>query len=160
MAYQTVTSLDCDVVYPLGGVNSTTGVKNPTTMEGYYLGSRPANIEGQKSTIHVFQTPKGNQGIWGSADTNQKLSQVTLGTMTLVEFKEKKKISGGKTKKIFAVSQDPDNTITVSAAASPVLEEGYIEDDSSDDAPVEVAPSAHPSSVSKVQELLNRNKSK
>jgi len=168
MAWKTVTSLDCDTVFALGGVNGKTNEPNPTSIEGYYLGSRSTQVNGEEATIHVFQTPKGNQGIWGSADTRAKLKQVAAGTMTLVEFVEKKKISGGKTKKIFSVSQNTANTIEVGALSTGQANESYVDEEEENEdletaekAPAYVVPAAaanRAASLSKVQELLNRNK--
>ncbi len=115
MGYEKVTDLNCDTVVKLGGTDEKTGKKNPTEIEGFYLGGRKVKTTTGESTIHVFQTDKGNKGIWGSADTNSKLSSAPLGAMTLVEFKGKMKIGGGKTKNLFDVSVDRDNVITVSA---------------------------------------------
>jgi len=168
MAWKTVTSLDCDTVFALGGVNGKTNKPNPTSIKGYYLGSRSTQVNGEEATIHVFQTPKGNQGIWGSADTRAKLKQVAAGTMTLVEFVEKKKISGGKTKKIFSVSQNTDNTIEVGALPTGQANESYVdEEDETDDElndlgspDTNTVAATRAASLSKVQELLNRNKNK
>lgn len=115
MAYKTITDLSCDTVVALGGVNQDTGVKNPTSIEGFYLGAKSVtNREGQTSFIHVFQTPKGNQGIWGKADTNSKLAQVVKGTMTLVTFDRIVKLNGGKKKYVYTVQQDREQSIEVS----------------------------------------------
>lgn len=123
MAYEKVTDLSTDTVYKLGGVDSKTNKKNPISIEGFYLGSRTVKSENGDSTIHVFQTPRGNEGIWGSADTNSKLSTVPLGTMTNVVFKAKVKIGGGKTKNTFDVFVDKDQSI-------PVNGQGFVRGDS------------------------------
>lgn len=128
MAFKEVTSLDCDVVVALGGFDKN-DKPNPKTIEGYYLGKREVKGDQGTSTIHVFQTPKGNVGLWGAADSNSKLSGVVLGTMVQVEFKEKKKLTGGKTKKIYTVRHDPDNTIEVAAQAEDAQDFGSTSED-------------------------------
>lgn len=130
MAYTTVTDLSCDTVYSLGGKNKK-GENDPTSIEGYYVGVRkvPSN-EGGVSLIHVFQTAKGNQGIWGKADTNGKLADVKLGTMTKVTFDRIAKLNGGKKKYIYTVQHDRSNTIEVSGASADSDSSGS--DDSTD----------------------------
>lgn len=130
MGYQKVASLDCDKVYALGGIDSKTNKNNPTSIEGYYLGKRTSETEMGTSTIHVFLTPRGPEGIWGSADTNSKLSAVRRGTMVLVEYKSKKKIGGGKTKKIYEVSHDPDNMMDISTVVAGVANPAETDDQS------------------------------
>lgn len=172
MAYEKVVDLSTDTVHKLGGVDAKTGKKNPISIEGYYLGCRMVKSENGESTIHVFQTPKGNEGIWGSADTNTKLGNVTPGTMTNVVFKAKIKIGGGKTKNTFDVFVDNEQTIEVagkgfnrnSAAedsyeASDDTTEEYTSDDADEeDAGQEVAAQLAADSAAraaKVQSLLN-----
>ena len=117
MAYETITDLSCDTVVALGGMNQDTRAKNPTSMEGFYLGAKSVtNRDGIVSFIHVFQTPKGNQGIWGKADTNTKLAQVVKGTMTLVTFDRIVKLNGGKKKYVYTVQQDREQSIEVSTS--------------------------------------------
>jgi hypothetical protein len=183
MGYEKITDLSCDTVVKLGGVDEKTGKKNPTTMEGYYLGARKVQSSNGESVIHVFQTAKGNMGIWGSADTNTKLGSAKLGRMTLVEFQGKVKIGGGKTKNRFDVSQDPDLNIAVStpptsASASSNSNDGDYESNYSDDdsgyeasetledeteeeeeAPAPAA-KAKPPVNAKIQDILNRGKTK
>jgi hypothetical protein len=130
MSFKTVTGLDTENVFALGGVDQKTGKKNPTSLEGYYLGSKKVKTETGIALIHVFQTALGNNGFWGSADTNSKLAQVRVGTMTKVEFVEKKKISGGKTKKIFNVMVDDENVIDTGALNA--SSEGAYDDDNGD----------------------------
>ena len=175
MAYEKVSDLSTDTVVKLGGVNSKTGKPNPLNMEGYYLGSRTVKSENGVSAIHVFQTPKGNQGVWGTADINTKLGQIKPGTMVLVEYVEKRKLQGGKTKHVYSVSFDKDNTIEVAASTAQTYDDGddkggyqtasestagtYEEEDEGQDeelAALEAA--AQAARKAKVQALLNKNK--
>lgn len=117
MAYEKATDLSCDVVYKIGGINSETNKPNPKQLEGYYLGKRTTENANGTSTIHVFQTPKGNEGAWGTADLNTKLSGVALGTKVKIEYGEKKKLQGGKTKHIYNVYFDKEDTIEVAGGS-------------------------------------------
>jgi len=90
------------------------------------------------SYIHVFQTSKGNVGIWGKAALNSQLSSVKPGTMVMATVLGKKKIGGGKTKYSFEVQQDKSNTISVGIEAGDVggsedeEDVGYTESDGED----------------------------
>jgi hypothetical protein len=134
MAFKKVTSLDVDKVYKIGPGQDKEGQNNPRKLEGYFMGSRTVVTDTGSSKIHVLQTPKGQIGFWGSADTNSKLAQVNRGTMVLVEFVEKRKLAGGKSKNIFDVSVDTDNTIEVAGATDSGVPEGTDDyQDNSDD---------------------------
>lgn len=169
MGYEKVADLSTDNVVKLGGFNEKTQKPNPTTMEGYYLGSRTVQTTNGDAKIHVFQTAKGNVGVWGSKDINDKLTQVRVGTMTLAEFTGKQKLQGGKTLNKFAVSQDKSNMINISGA----VDESYdtTSDDSANDdgsyndtddqaAAELVAAERAAAQQAKVQEILNRGKNK
>jgi len=177
MGYEKVTDLSTDTVVKIGGLNSKTGKANPTKMEGYYLGSRTVKSENGDSTIHTFQTPKGNEGIWGTADINSKLGQVRPGTMVLVQYKEKRKLAGGKTKYVYDVMFDVENTIPVFAALNnpPVGNEdgdtgystgdegsdyttGAEEDESQDEQLQALEAARRQAQAEKVKALLNKNK--
>ncbi len=178
MAYEKVTDLSTDTVVKLGGVNSKTGKPNPLTMEGYYLGNRSVKSDNGTSVIHIFQTPKGNQGVWGTADINTKLGQIKPGTMVLVEYVEKRKLAAGKTKHVYSVSFDKDNTIEVASSATVSYDDGNDEGGSADTettgdfaeedqaqaeelAALEAAEAARQAaSKARVQALLNKNKAK
>jgi hypothetical protein len=173
MAYKLVTDLSVDNVSKLGGVNAKTNKSNPTTMEGYYLGSRVVKTSTGESTIHAFQTSKGNAGLWGTKDLNDKLSQIPAGTMTLVEYTGKKKLAGGKTLITYNVSQDPEQRIdftaaTVTASDDSDSDESYNDDAADDDEDNSVSEDATQDAAmlaaeaaakkARVQEILNRNK--
>lgn len=112
MAFKELVSLDTDVTTALGGTDRKTGKKNPTSAEGFYLGSK--KVEGKKgeSSLHVFQTPKGNLGIWGKTDMDQKLKTVTPGTMTRVTFEKMVPTKNGDMYK-YRVEVDAEHTIDV-----------------------------------------------
>lgn len=120
MAFKEVQDLGTDTVIAIGGFNKKTRKDNPTGIEGYYLGSRSvtsAKSKGGKAKIHVFQTPKGNVGVWGKTDLDQKLGSVTPGTMTQVKFDKMVPSKNGEMYK-FKVAVDTENTIEVTAAAA------------------------------------------
>ncbi len=78
--------------------------------------------------IHVFQTPKGNLGIWGKTDLDRKLGTVTPGTMTIAKFDKMVPSKNGEMYS-FKVLVDADNTIEVSTAATTTTEEQSYERD-------------------------------
>ena len=125
MGYETVTALECDTVIALGGVDKKTRKANPTKIEGYFLGSKKVTSKMSKSGfdfIHVFQTPKGNIGVWNRGNMKSQLDVVDPGTMTLMTFKGMAPGKYGDTYK-YTVQRDKDNTIDVGLIASSASEE-------------------------------------
>ena len=123
MAYKELTDLSPENTIALGGENKKTKRKNPTKIEGYYLGSRKVDDKKKKSGfsyIHVFQTPTGNVGVWGKTDLDRKILTVTPGTMTLATFDKMVPTPNGEMYK-FKVLTDEDNTIEVSGAVGASL---------------------------------------
>ena len=97
MAYEKINDLSTDTVFKLGGMDNKTGKPCPKQIEGFYLGSRPVQTSGGPAVIHVFQTSKGNEGIWGTKKLNDNLTRNIVGCMVNVVYKGKKKLTGGKT---------------------------------------------------------------
>lgn len=164
MSYEKMTDLGTDKVYALGGVNSKTNEKNPLQVEGYYLGSRNVQTTNGPSVIHVFQTPKGNEGVWGTKKLNDNLNKSVIGKAVLVKYSGKVKIAGGKTQHTYEFFVDRDNTIAVSEAAA---DEGFDDTDDSTggdtdaaDESLLTAQAEAQARQAKVQALLNKNKSK
>lgn len=115
MAYKQVNSLDADTTIAIGGFNKKLKKDNPLSAEGHYLGAKvvdSAKSKSGKALLHIFQTAKGNLGVWGKTDMDRKLAQVTPGTMTRVSFKTMKAVPTGEMY-IFSVEVDGDNTIEV-----------------------------------------------
>lgn len=115
MAFKQVLDLDADVTVALGGVNKKTGKKNPTQVEGYYIGVRSVESKKSKSgfsNIYFFQTQEGMIGVWGKTDLDRKMNQVKPGTMTLVKQSGTVPTPNGDMYK-FTVAVDTDNTIEV-----------------------------------------------
>jgi len=115
MAFQEVTDLSAETTIALGGVNRKTGKKNPTSVEGYYLGSRTVADKKKKSGesyIYFFQTSKGNVGVWGKTDLDRKMQTAQVGTMVRATFTNMLETPNGPMYK-YKVEIDPENTIEV-----------------------------------------------
>lgn len=178
MAFEQVVDLSPDNVIALGGFNKKTRKDNPTSAEGYYLGSR--RIADNKKNdgigyIHVLKTPRGDLGVWGKTDLDRKLLGTTPGVMVRITFDRMVPTPKGEMYK-FKVEVDKDNVIEVAnlvqgssdAGAqdtgyddSNVSEgtDGYQENDDSDDDASQAAALAAAERQAKVQALL-RNKGK
>jgi len=174
MAYEEVTDLGTDNVIALGGFNKKLRKDNPTSIEGYFLGSREVPSKLSKTglaKIHVFQTAKGNVGVWGKTDIDAKLASVTPGTMTLVKFDKMMPTKTGEMYK-YKVAVDKDNTIEVSGTTTTTTVEaadsdesyaasGDVSESTEDDEDTEQAAAlAAQERRAKVQALLGKNKGK
>lgn len=174
MGFQEITSLDAEMTIAIGGMNKKTGKKNPTSIEGYYLGKR--EVESKKSKtgkafVYYFQTSKGNVGVWGKTDLDRKMESATPGTMLRVSHTGMLATPNGEMYK-FKVEFDPSNTITV--AGSNEASGGYEEEEApgfdsdeeldsydSDEAPAYKAPTPALSASdrqAKVQALLAKKR--
>lgn len=179
MAFKTVSDLSTETAVALGGTNRKTGKANPTTITGYYVGSRevdsPKSKTG-KASLHIFQTEKGNVGVWGKTDLDMKMKAATLGALTRVSFTGMQETKNNPMYK-YKVEIDTDNAIDVAAEAPAQEEEssdeGYAadfaedefsEEDDVDAAPVRVSPAARPArpptadSQARVEALLAKRK--
>lgn len=101
----------------LGGVNKTTGKKNPTELEGYYLRveGRPNKFNKDKpQNFYVFQTKEGEVGLYGKAGLDREMKKAVAGRMTKVINTGKTVDTGmGNPMIVFQVMQDRSNTINV-----------------------------------------------
>lgn len=118
MAFQDVTDLSCETVVSIGGVNKKSKRANPTSIEGFYIGSR--DVESKlsptgMSKLHIFQTPTGNTGVWGKTDLDNKLKTVAPGVLTRVTFTHKVPSKYGEMYK-YRVQVDLNNVVDVSSA--------------------------------------------
>ncbi len=138
MSFKTVATLDADVTIKLGGRDKKTGKANPTSAEGYYLGTRevtsPKSKTG-KARLHFLQTSKGNVAVWGKTDMDRKLANVNPGNMIKITFDKMVNTPNGEMYK-YTVAFDADNTIDVeglndSAEASDGTDSGDYEEQSS-----------------------------
>ena len=176
MGFKEVNSLDASVTITIGGFDKKNKKDNPTSAEGYYLGSRviPGGKYGD-STLHVLQTANGNLGIWGKTDLNKKVGLVKTGTMIRISYTGLKELKGGNDMHTYRVELDEDNTIDVSgiSAAANVdsddtgdddayeTEEDEVDDEPEVEAPRVVVPKASASDVAaRVAALTGRNKNK
>ncbi len=177
MAFKSVSDLSSDITISLGGTNRKTGKKNPTSIEGYYLGKRIVADTKKKtgeSFLYFFQTPKGNIGVWGKTDLDRKLSSVAVGTMVRASFDKMVPTPNGEMYK-FLVEIDEDNTIEVtgSAQAAPPAysdadedqaNDGYggtavgVDEEEEDEDAMQAMALAKAEKVAKVQALLGKNK--
>lgn len=117
MAFKEVTDLNTDIVHSIGGTSRKTGKKNPTSIEGYYLGKREVADQKKKSGksyIYIFKTPRGNEGAWGKTDMDRKMVSATVGAMLRITFTGMQNTANGEMYK-YRVEIDADNTIEVTA---------------------------------------------
>jgi hypothetical protein len=169
MAFKDVQSLEADNTVSLGGFNKKSRTENPTTAEGYYLGSKKVESKMAKSGyayIHILQTSKGNLGVL----------QVIPGAMVRITQSGTRAIPGVNDMYIFKVQQDLDNCIDVDFVPEQSLVTHTSEsDDGNDDdafnnlststpaqAPRVTPPvsnvATNAARTAKVQDLLNKNK--
>lgn len=173
MAFETLADLSTDNAIALGGFNKKERKANPTSITGYYIGSKQVASPKSKTgfaALHVFQTPEGNVGVWGKTDLDQKLRSAQLGAYTRVTFTGMQETKNNPMYK-YKVEIDRENTIEV---AAPTNEPTYAADDvgdgfedldeyTADDAAPARAP-ANPASTptadqqARVQALLNKRK--
>lgn len=185
MSFKEINSLDAEVTIALGGINKQTKKANPTSVEGYFLGTRRVENKLGECSIHFFQTSKGNVGVWGKTDLDRKLKNVALGSMTRATSIGTVPTPRGKDMYKFKVEVDEANTIEVDNSSSEEApessglegyeDEGYgSESLDSDDSEVSLdevlasrpsapsRPAATPDAArqAKVRELLNKGRSK
>lgn len=132
MAFKKLTSLETDITIALGGV-SKEGKKNPSQIEGYYLGSRTTKSDRSKngvSNIYVLQTAEGNVGVWGKTHLDKQMPNVTPGAMIRITQSGKQRTKNGDMY-LFEVEQDLENVIEVSSnTASPAASAGAVAQES------------------------------
>lgn len=170
MGFKEVSSLDADVTISIGGFNKKTNKKNPTTAEGYYLGSREVKSPKSKTGlawIHFLQTPDGNLGVWGKTDMDRKISTVTPGTMVRITFDKMVSVPGKNDMYKFKIEVDESERIEVDLAPTTTTgteseetteDEATETEDTEEDAAVAAAAAqAARDRQAKVQKLLDKN---
>lgn len=118
MGFQDIADLDCQVTVALGGINKKSGKKNPTSVEGFYIGTRQVPSPKSKTgyaALHVFQTNSGNTGVWGKTNLDQKMTAVKAGQLCRVEFVGMVETKNNPMYK-YRVQVDPSQTIDVATA--------------------------------------------
>ncbi len=159
----------------LGGIDKTTGKKNPTEFEGYYLRTetRPNKFNPAKpQNLYVFKTSGGDVGLFGKAGIDREMKKARPGYMTkVINTEETLDVGKGNPMTLYEVYQDRSLSINVSEF-NPSPTELSSEDDlvseieESDDEPVYVAPTppktpaAVPNSErrAQLQALLNKTR--
>jgi hypothetical protein len=177
MAFKQISDLSAELTISLGGTNKKTGKKNPTTVEGYYLGKREVEDRKKKSGvsyIYFLQTSKGNLGVWGKTDMDRKLTSVKEGEMIRITHTGMQATANGDMYK-YSVEVDSDNTIEVVGANAasnntqdeddgPTLDTSEGIDEDEDDNSYEAEERTQQAALSaaeraaKVKALLSKNK--
>lgn len=173
MAYEELGNI---TIVQLGGINKTTNKKNPTELEGYYLGAEPRPNKfnpAKPQNLYRFQTAQGEVGVFGKAGIDKVMKGAKIGTMTkLVNTGELLDTGKGLPMKVYKAFQDKHNFIDVDTA--PVTtnwsdnEDSYSDDeDTSTDevtpsrpvAPAVAASTPSAERQARVQALLNKSRS-
>lgn len=181
MSFKDYSSPRPDTWVNLGGINKK-GQKNPSSLEGYYLGRTegPNQFDTTKvKTTFIFQNAavdgkpvQGIVGVNGSANLIQKMKdaelnfrvqegRAPLGTRTLINYTGELNLGKGNPMKTFTSQFDAEDTIEVTSIATAdeyVEENDDQEDNSADEDADQSAALAAAERAAKVQELLNRNK--
>lgn len=175
MAFKDVADLSADTTVSIGGFNKKLKKDNPTKIEGYYLGSKQVADAKKKSGvsfIYILQTPKGNVGVWGKTDMDNKMKAVRPGTMIEISFDKMVSTPNGDMYK-YRVRFDEENTIEVQtpepqscqAASDSDDDETYAattaevtEDEVDDEDAQQAAQLAILERQAKVKALLSKNK--
>lgn len=110
MSYKTKFDGRTDKTIKLGGEG------NPSSIEGYFLGSKETTSDYGPGKLHLFQTSEGVVGVWGKTRMNTLLTEDHRGQMVLLSFtgmiapsKKGRRPSYG-----YKLQYDPENTIDVS----------------------------------------------
>lgn len=116
MAYEELGEIS---IVQLGGINKLTGKKNPSELEGYYLGfeTRSNKFNPQvPQKLHKFKSHQGEIGIFGKAGIDKVLKGASIGAMTkLVSTGEVIDTGKGNPMKVFKAFQDKANTLDVAS---------------------------------------------
>lgn len=116
MAFREVADLDCSETVAIGGKNKETGKPNPKSIEGYFIGTKKTETKLGECSLHILQTQKGNVGVWGKTNLNQKMTAVKPGQMIRISFVGLVETKFNPMFK-YKVEVDPENTIDVASAS-------------------------------------------
>lgn len=130
--FQEIADLDCSKTTAIGGTDKKSGKKNPTSITGFFIGTRkvasPKSKDGQ-ANLHVLQTSSGNVGVWGKTNLDQKMLAVDPGQMIRISFvgmvdtknnpmyKYKVEVDASQTIEVAGVSEEGDAPEAEEAAA-------------------------------------------
>ncbi len=125
--FEDVLDLGVDTAIQLGGFNKKLKKDNPTTAEGYYIGSRDIPSKFSKtgfSKLHVFSqgtvggTPvKGSLGVFGKTDLDSKMAVVEVGARTRLTNTGSVPTNKGNDMLKYRVQVDRSDAIDVSSIA-------------------------------------------
>lgn len=137
MGFKDIADLDCQVTTAIGGVDKKSGKKNPTSAEGFYIGTRKVPSPKSKTgfaALHVLQTKEGNLGVWGKTNLDQKMTAVKPGQLIRISFTGMVETKNNPMYK-YRVQVDPSQTIEVATGddgkSGPAENYGEEEDDAS-----------------------------
>lgn len=169
MAFKELLNLDADTSTAIGGFNKKERKDNPTEAEGYFLGTKVVESSLSatgKANLHILQTDKGNLGIWGKTNMDQKLAAVTPGVRVRITFVGTQPSKKGSPMYLYKVLVDADDSIEVASQASTLETEEYDDNPNAEfdreeevEAPRAAAPDAG-ARQAKVKELLGKARAK
>lgn len=114
MSYKTKLDPSASKTIQVGGKGAD-GTRNPTEIEGYYLGAKETDGQYGPGKLHIFQTSEGNVGVWGKSNSNRLLTGDLVGQMVKLTFTGMSKPAKGKRPAyLYQVQHDPENTIDAS----------------------------------------------
>ena len=99
MARKKIVSLEADNIFKFEAPGHE--------FQGYYLGAKTFEKEGDTVVLQVFKTDTGNTGIFGSKQLNDDLPKVTPGSMTYITFQGQVKAGKGK-KNVYEIEMDDE----------------------------------------------------
>lgn len=130
MAFKERANLDTETTITLGG-KTKDGKANPTKIEGYFLGTKaigPNKFNKSKTDyVHIIKTPKGNVGVWGKTNLDQKLDGLTSGVAVRITYTGTKDTGKGNPMLCYKVEVDEDNTTDVSGLEATTQDDTGVE---------------------------------
>ncbi len=125
MALKQKLDVSLGTLIKLGGIDKTTGKANPTSVEGYFLGTKELTTKAGPAKAHIFKTATGNKFMFGKTNSIRLLTSDLVGQMVELKFTGMGKATAGKNAAYeFVVFHDEDNVIDgIEAEASSAEEE-------------------------------------
>ena len=129
MSFVKKKTLDTDTRISLGGEKD--GKRNPTSVEGYYLGSTTFQSDYGEGTLHVLSTAEGNVGIYARGNMNRILTGDHRGQMVRLSFVGMRAPfkKGRKPSYQYELEYDAENTIDAAGFALESQEPAQDEED-------------------------------
>jgi hypothetical protein len=121
MAFKEIS--DTDSTIALGGTNKKTGKPNPTSITGYFLGTKEVKTEYGPAQLHNLKTENGNVGVWGKTDLNKKMTAVPEGALVRITQSGMQKMPGKNAMYKYKVEVDTSDMLTSEASDMTVEEE-------------------------------------